>query len=81
MIDRLKCALALAEALNFHRAAQRMEMSQPHLTRIIKSLEKDLGIILFERGPQGVTLTPDGSRNSPEQIVTFFARCRKGSAP
>ena len=62
MLDRLKAALALAETLNFHRAAQRLEMSQPHLTRIIKSLERDLGVILFERGPHGVSLTPDGAR-------------------
>lgn len=60
MIDRLKAALTLEETLNFHRAAQRLEISQPHLTRVIKSLEKDLGVTLFERGPHGVSLTEDG---------------------
>lgn len=62
MIDRLKHALVLAETLNFHRAAQRLGISQPHLTRLIKALETDLGITLFERGPHGVRLTPDGSK-------------------
>ena len=73
MIDRLKAALALAETLNFHRAAQRLEMSQPHLTRVIKSLEKDLGITLFERSPHGVTLTPEGSRAVKEAALLVKA--------
>lgn len=73
MIDRLKHALALAETLNFHRAAQNLGISQPHLTRLIKSLEKDLGITLFERGPQGVTLTADGSRALKEAATLVRA--------
>jgi DNA-binding transcriptional LysR family regulator len=73
MIDRLKSALALAETLNFHRAAQRLGMSQPHLTRTIKALEQDLGITLFERGPQGVSLTPDGSRALKEAALLVKA--------
>ena len=73
MLDRLKAALALAESLNFHRAAQRLEISQPHLTRIIKSLERDLGVILFERGPHGVSLTPDGARALKEAAILMNA--------
>ena len=73
MIARLKSALVLAETLNFHRAAQRLEMSQPHLTRTIKSLEKDLGITLFERGPHGVALTPEGSRALKDAAILIAA--------
>ena len=73
MFDRLKAALVLAETLNFHRAAERLDMSQPHLTRIIKSLEGDMGITLFERGPQGVCLTPDGARALEEAAVLVKA--------
>ena len=73
MFDRLKAALVLAETLNFHRAAERLDMSQPHLTRIIKSLEGDMGITLFERGPQGVCLTPDGARALKEAAVLVKA--------
>ena len=73
MINRLKAALVLAETLNFHRAAERLEMSQPHLTRTIKSLEKELGINLFERGPHGVTVTADGSRALKEAAVLVKA--------
>lgn len=73
MIDRLRSALTLANMLNFHRAAQHLGMSQPHLTRVIKSLEKELGITLFDRGPQGVSVTPDGSRALKEAATLVKA--------
>jgi DNA-binding transcriptional LysR family regulator len=73
MLDRLKAALALADTLNFHRAAQRLDISQPHLTRIIKSLERDLGFVLFDRGPHGVSLTPDGMRALKEAATLINA--------
>lgn len=62
MLERLKLAIALAEAANFHRAAARLGISQPHLTRRIKSLERDLGLTLFERSRQGVLVTPQGAK-------------------
>lgn len=73
LLHRLKSALALAEAGTFHRAAQRLGISQPHLTRIIKSLEGDLGIILFGRGPQGITVTPEGHQVLREAAVLVTA--------
>ena len=73
MLDRLKCAVALAEAGTFHRASRQLGMSQPHLTRIIKSLEADLGIVIFQRGPHGVTVTSDGSFALREAAVLLKA--------
>jgi DNA-binding transcriptional LysR family regulator len=73
LLHRLKSALALAEAGTFRRAAQRLGISQPHLTRIIKSLEGDLGIILFGRGPQGITVTPEGHQVLREAAVLVTA--------
>jgi DNA-binding transcriptional LysR family regulator len=52
--------LALAEERNFGRAAERLHMSQPPLTRQIRSLEEDLGTQLFLRTPKGVELTDAG---------------------
>jgi DNA-binding transcriptional LysR family regulator len=60
MLDRLKAALVLAEATSFHVAAKQLGISQPQLTRTIQALESDLGIVLFDRGPRGVSLTARG---------------------
>jgi DNA-binding transcriptional LysR family regulator len=73
MLNRLKAALVLVETLNFRRAAQRLKMSQPHLTRLIKSLERDTGVILFDRGPHGVSLTPQGASALREAAILIKA--------
>ena len=72
--DRLKAALALAATLNFQRAAQRLKTGQPHLSRIIKSLEQDLGIIFFERFQHRVLLTADGARALKEAAILINAK-------
>lgn len=60
-LHHLKYFTTLAEELNFSRAAERLHISQPPLTRKIQQLEEDLGARLFTRNTRGVKLTPAGA--------------------
>ena len=61
-LDQVKAFLTLAEELHFGRTAERLYLSQPRVSRLIASLETEIGGALFERTSRQVHLTPLGAR-------------------
>src|SRR5579875_2626392 len=70
-LHQLAYAVAIAEERHFTRAAARLHLAQPSLSRQIRLLERELGVVLFHRGPgQGpVTMTAEG-----EALLPFMRR-------
>jgi DNA-binding transcriptional LysR family regulator len=65
-ISQLRCFVAVAEELHFSRAAERLNMTQPPLSRQIRLLEHHVGAELLERNSRSVRLTAAGKAFLPE---------------
>ena len=59
-LEQLETVVAIAEEGALVRAARRLHISQPPLTRKLRALEEELGTELFERRASGMTPTPAG---------------------
>jgi DNA-binding transcriptional LysR family regulator len=59
-LRHLRYFVAVADALSFTKAAERLHLAQPSLTRQIKDLETEIGVRLFDRAGKQISLTQEG---------------------
>ena len=82
-LRHLRCFVAVAENLSFRKAAQRLHVSQPALSRTIRHLEDETRVTLFSRSKRSVQLTPGGrslladARRLLQEAQTAVIRARQ----
>lgn len=78
-LRHLRYFVAVAEALSFTKAAEKLRLAQPSLTRQVRNLEDEIGVRLLDRSHRGVTLTEEG-RMFLEESKKVLALCAQSIA-
>ena len=88
-LRHLRYFVAVAEALSFTRAAQKLRLAQPSLTRQVRKLEDEIGVRLLDRAANRIALTEEGrlflfeSKKllaTSEEIVATVQRMKRGES-
>ena len=75
-LNQLKTFVTVAEEQHLTRAAERLYTSQPAVSAQLKALEESLGVVLFDRTPKGMKLTPTGEKLLSEAHAALDAANR-----
>lgn len=78
-LRKLTCFLTLSEELHFGRAAEKLYMAQPPLSRIIRELEEELDATLFTRNSRKVELTKAGAylKEEAKKLFVYVGQIKK----
>ena len=68
-LRHIRYFVAVAESSNFTKAAARLRIAQPALSRQVQDLEEEIGVDLFTRSPRGVSLTAEGKLFLSESLA------------
>lgn len=79
-LRQIQYVVALAETLNFGRAADMLGIGQPAVSQQIARLERELGVVLFERSSRSVRLSDAGERLAPQARAVLAALAQADSA-
>ena len=71
-IYQIRTFLAVARMGHLTRAAEQLHLTQPAVSKQLKALEQELGVLLFERQPTGMVLTREGRALFPQAERTLF---------